>query len=291
MGICNCTDALFYAILILKNLKYQITNFKLLSVLLFLTASSYITEIRAQNWPNWRGPNGDGTSTEINLPARWDSITNIVWKSKIPGIGHSSPVIWEDKLFTLTALTETQEKVLLCYNAQTGGLLWQETVVKSDLEGKHNDNSYASGTPATDGKLVYVSFLDGQDVVVAAYDFTGKQIWIQRPGKFSSPHGYSCSPALFENKQMIFLGNKEVASYNPDDGSRIWYVNGPSEDFCSSPVYNENSGLVLVSSFTTMTNGQVNCIEVATGNILWTENPGKTIFFPGVGKWPGLYAE
>jgi len=348
------------------------TNFKLLKSILLIVFINFITETQAQNWPCWRGPNGDGTSSETNLPVQWDSNKNVVWKSVVPGIGHSSPIIWDDKLFTSSAISETQEKVLLCYNSQTGDLIWQKTVVKSALEGKHNDNSYASGTPATDGRLVYVSFLDGEDVVVAAYDFTGKQIWIQRPGKFSSPHGYSCSPVLFEDKviingdskgeaflaalsqadgkiiwkiphnnpahsfstpifremagkkQMIFCGNKEIASYNPADGSRYWYVNGPSEDFCSSPVYNEKNGLVLVSSawpqrhllaikpdgqgdvtnshvvwqttkgayyvpspvctddylFTTMTNGQVHCLEVATGNIVWTENLGKQYSSP-----------
>ena len=124
--------------------------------------------------------------------------------------------------------------------------------------------------------------------------------------------------------QMIFCGNKEIASYNPDDGSRYWFVNGPSEDFCSSPVYNEKSGLVLVSSawpvrnlvaikpdgkgdvtkshvvwqskkgayyvpspvctddylFTTMTTGQVHCIEVATGKILWVKDMGTQYSSP-----------
>ena len=343
------------------------TNFKLLRFIFLLTVSITLTTAQAQNWPCWRGSNGDGTSLETNVPVEWDAVKNVLWKSKVPGTGHSSPIIWEDKLFTLTALTEIQEKVLLCYNAQNGDLLWQETVIKSGFEPKHNDNSYASGTPATDGKLVYVSVLDGQDVVVAAYDFTGKRIWIQRPGKFSSPHGYSCSPALFEDKviingdskgesfvtalnkadgkviwkvdhdkpahsfstpifremagkkQMIFCGNMEIASYNPDNGKKNWFVDGPSEDFCSSPVYNEKNGLLLVSSawpqrhllaikpdgqgdvtkskvvwqttkgayyvpspvctddylFSTMTNGQVHCIEVSTGNTLWTENLGK----------------
>ena len=343
------------------------TKLKQLRIIMLIAASTLSSLTHAQNWPCWRGPNGDGTSTEINLPLKWDLTTNVIWKSKVPGTGHSSPIIWEDKLFTLTALIDSQEKVLLCYNAQNGNLLWQKTIVKSPFEGKHNDNSYASGTPATDGKFVYVSVLDNDDVVVAAYDFSGNQIWEMRPGKFSSPHGYSCSPALFEDKviingdskgeafvaalnksdgkviwkvnhdnpahsfstpifremagkkQMIFCGNKEIASYNPDNGSKYWWINGPSEDFCSSPVYNEKLGLVLVSSawpqrhllaikpdgkgdvteskvvwqttkgayyvpspvcteeylLTTMTNGLVHCIEVATGNILWTENLGK----------------
>ncbi len=326
-----------------------------------------VYEARAENWPNWRGPRGDGTSTETDLPLSWDSVTNVVWESPVPGTGYSSPIIWEDRLFITSALTGTHEKILLCYDSKSGQLLWQRTVLSSPFEIKHNDNSYASGTPATDGNLVYVSFLDGKNVVVAAYDFAGNRVWIQRPGKFYSPHGYSCSPVLYEDKviingnsqgnpflaalsktdghtiwkislenpshsfstpifremagkmQLIILGNKEVASYNPDDGSKYWFVKGPSEDFCASPVYNEKHGLVLISSawpkrilqairpdgkgdvteshvvwqstqgayyvpspvctddylFTTMTNGRVHCIDVATGNILWVEDMGR----------------
>ena len=251
---------------------------------------------QTENWPCWRGPNGDGTSMETNIPIKWDSLTNVLWKIPVPGKGHSSPIVWEDNLIIVTATPETQERMLLCYNANTGALLWQKTVLKTTLENKHNDNSYASGTPATDGNLIYVSFLDGENVLVAAYDFKGNQAWLQHPGTFSSPHGYSCSPVIFENKviingnskgdsfvaalnkttgqiiwkilhdkpahsfstpifremagkmQMIFGGNKEIASYNPDNGSRYWFVNGPSEDFCSSPVYNEKTGFLLMSS-------------------------------------------
>jgi len=269
---------------------------RLLCFFMLLLIINTVSVIHAQNWPCWRGPNGDGTSIETNLPTSWDSITNVVWKIQVPGKGYSSPVIWKDKLFLTTAFSEKQEKALLCYDSNNGKLLWQKTVLKTAFEKKHDNNSFASGTPATDGNRVYVSFLDGTDVVVAAYDFSGKQIWLQRPGKFLSPHGYSCSPLLFEDKvlingdsqgdsfvaalsktdgkiiwrvthdrpahsfstpiirnmagktQMIFCGNKEIASYNPVDGSKYWFVNGPSEDFTSSPVYNEKHGLVLVSS-------------------------------------------
>jgi len=342
------------------------TNIKFLSFNLILLIINTVCVTQAQNWPCWRGPNGDGTSMETNLPTRWDSVTNVVWKVPVPGRGYSSPIVWKDKLFMTTALSETHEKVLLCYNAKDGNLLWQRTVLKTGFENKHDNNSYASGTPATDGSRVYVSFLDGKEVVVAAYDYSGNQIWQQRPGTFFSPHGYSCSPVLYKDKviingdsqgdsfvaamsrsdgriiwkvsherpahsfstpifrsmagkmQMIFCGNKEIAAYNPDNGSRYWFVSGPSEDFCSSPVYNEKSGLVLVSSawpvrilvaikpdgqddvtkshviwesrkgayyvpspvctddylFSTMTTGQVHCIEAATGKILWVENLG-----------------
>ena len=350
----------------------EMTKNRFLLFILLMFFLNTLTTVEAQNWPCWRGPNGDGTSSEIKLPTRWDSVTNVVWKIRVPGTGYSSPVIWKDKLFLVTALAETHEKLLLCYDCKKGDLLWQKTVIKSTFENKHDNNSYASGTPSTDGNRIYVSFLDGKDVVVAAYDYTGKQVWIQRPGTFFSPHGYSCSPVLYEDKviingdsqgdsfvaalsredghiiwkvahdkpahsfctpifrnmagkmQMIFCGNKEIASYNPNDGSKYWYVTGPSEDFCSSPVYNEKSGLVLVSSawpvrilmaikpdgkgdvtktkvvwqtkkgacyvpspvctseyiFTTMTTGELHCIEVSTGNILWVQKMGTQYSSP-----------
>jgi len=348
-------------------MKLAIPNYLLLMLMM-----NFMPVAQAQNWPCWRGPNGDGTSVETGQPVRWDSVTNVIWKIPVPGKGYSSPVIWEDRIFLTTALSGSQGKVLLCYDAKSGDLLWRKTVIQSAFEQKHNDNSYASGTPATDGKLVYASFLDSLDVVVAAYDFSGNQVWLQRPGTFYSPHGYSCSPVLFEDKviingtsrgdpfvaalsktdgsiiwknrldkpshsfstpifrktggktQLIFCGNKEISSLNPDDGSRYWFVTGPSEDYCSSPVYSEKHDLVLVSSawpkrivvgirpdgegdvtnthvawkstagayyvpspvctddylFTTMTNGLVHCIEVPTGNILWTEDLGKQYASP-----------
>jgi outer membrane protein assembly factor BamB len=353
-------------------------KFKSLIFILTLFAASSLSETDAQNWPKFRGPRGDGTSTETNLPTKWDSITNIVWKSPVPGIGHSSPIIWEDRLFTTTAIPEKEEKILLCYNSRNGNLLWQKTVIKSPLQRKHTNNSYASGTPSTDGKRVYLSFLDGEDVVVAAYDFSGKQIWLQRPGKYSSPHGFSCSPVLFENKviininskgnvdnpgesfltalnksdgeiiwkvplvnpahsfgtpifremggkmQMICMSSMEVASYNPVDGSKYWFVKGPSEDYCSSPIYNEQEGLVILSSawpkrilvairpdgtgdvteshvvwrsteggsyvpspistngylYSTMTNGEVHCMDVGSGKVLWVKNMGRQYSSP-----------
>ncbi len=273
----------------MKNLKYSGLVFLLLIVITF-------SETQAQNWPGWRGPNGDGTSIETNLPVKWDSVTNVAWKVSVPGTGYSSPVVFKDRLFITTAIQKTQEKILMCYDATNGKVLWQRTVVKSSFEGKHDNNSHASGTPATDGTKIFVSFLDGKDVVVAAFDYSGKQLWLQKPGTFASPHGYSCSPLLFEDKviingssqenpfvaalsktdgktiwkvdherpshsfstpiirkiagktQLIFCGNREIASYNPADGTKYWFVSGPSEDFCSSPVYNEKTGLVLVSS-------------------------------------------
>ena len=95
----------------------------------------------AGEWPGWRGPNGDGHSDEQNVPTRWSDTENIAWKVVIPGKGHSSPVIWGDKLFLTTALEQDQKRVLLCLDRRTGTTLWERTVVTSPLEKKHDLNS------------------------------------------------------------------------------------------------------------------------------------------------------
>ncbi len=86
------------------------TNIRLLSIILVVLNINTVSFTQAQNWPGWRGPNGDGTSMENNLPVKWDSITNVLWKSPVPGVGYASPIVWKDKLFTVTSLPETHEK-------------------------------------------------------------------------------------------------------------------------------------------------------------------------------------
>ncbi|HEX3725108.1 MAG TPA: PQQ-binding-like beta-propeller repeat protein, partial [Pirellulales bacterium] len=240
----------------------------------------------AEDWPAWRGPRGDGTSLEPNIPVRWSATENTAWKVPVPGAGHASPIIWQDHLFVASCVEDTKERVLLCFDRVAGKLLWQRVVLRSPLEEKHQLNSFASSTPATDGQAVYVTFLDRAEMVVAAYDFAGNQKWLVRPGGFSSKHGYCSCPVVFEDKvivngdhdgdaylvaldrstgqtvwkvdrenktrsystpiirqiegrtEMILSGSKCVASYDPHDGSRHWIIDGPTEQFVASLVYN-----------------------------------------------------
>lgn len=202
---------------------------------------------QAENWPGWRGPRGDGTSLEENVPTHWDAKTgkNIVWSVDVPGEGHASPIVWNDTIFQTTCLTETQERVLLCLDRKTGQTRWRRTVVKSPMETKHKLNSYASGTPVTDGKLVYVAFLetDGSTVparnvsrvrqitsgkiTIAAYDFDGNQKWIVRAGAFASAHGFCSCPVLFEDLVIIngdHDGDSYIVALKKATGEQVWIV-------------------------------------------------------------------
>ena len=270
-----------------------------------LTLVSATVSASAENWPGWRGPRGDGTSLDQGIPTAWNGETgqNVRWKVELPGTGHSSPVIWEDRVLVTACLEDSQERVLLCLDRHSGKTLWQKTVVTSPLETKHTLNSFASSTPATDGTLIFVSFLqvDGRTVpapnvgtprpitpgemVVAAYDFDGNKKWQVEPGEFVSAHGYCSNPVLYGDtvivngdhdgdsyivalnretgktvwkqkrangirsyvtplireiagrKQMVLSGSEAITSFNPDDGSVFWTVDGPTEQFVASMVY------------------------------------------------------
>ena len=108
-----------------------------------------VAAARGENWPGWRGPRGDGTSLETKAPIHWSATSNLVWTAEIPGDGHASPIVWGDRILTVSARRDRQERVLLCLDRGTGEILWHKTVLQSPLEKKHSLNSYASSTPAT----------------------------------------------------------------------------------------------------------------------------------------------
>src|SRR6266851_3726651 len=105
--------------------------------------------VAAEEWPGWRGPRGDGTSNERNVPLSWSKTENVRWKTPIPGIGHSSPIIWGDRVFVTSCLEPDEKRLLLCLDRRNGKVLWERVVVTAKLEQKHNLNSFASGTPVT----------------------------------------------------------------------------------------------------------------------------------------------
>jgi outer membrane protein assembly factor BamB len=251
--------------------------------LLFLSLLLVPPLALAENWPGWRGPRGDGSCLEIGIATSWSNSDNVVWKVPVFGKGHASPIVWEDRIFVVT--NEDEARILLCFDTN-GTLKWRRTVLEAPRERVHRYNSHASSTPVTDGKTVFTSFLDQDQMHIAAYDFAGKQLWAVRPGVFSSIHGYCSSPILWKDSviingdhdgeayivaldkasgktvwktprpnktrsyctpivrhidgrdQMIMSGSISVASFDPNSGKQHWVIDGPTEQFVASLVYN-----------------------------------------------------
>ena len=178
-----------------------------------------------ENWPCWRGPRLDGTSEERNLPLHWNAQSNLVWSAALPGTGHASPIIWQDKIFIVAAVPDSATRELLCLDSGTGRTEWEQEVLASPLEHKHSLNSYASSTPATDGTSVFVAFLERDKMYAAAYDLAGNKKWGVHPGPFASMHGFCSSPILYQDK-VILNGDHDGDSYlvalSRVDGHILW---------------------------------------------------------------------
>lgn len=268
----------------------------------------------AEQWPGWRGPRGDGSSAEQDVPLQWDAASgeNIVWKINLPGQGHSSPIVWGDRLFLSTCLSEQQQRLLLCFDTRTGKELWRVEVLTAPLETIHRFNSFASATPATDGELVYVPFLNvsGQKVpapnvgaprditpgriVLTAIDFDGSQRWQADVGDFLSAHGFCSSPVIYKDL-VILNGDHDGAGYlvalDRRSGREVWRT--PREQGIRSyvtPIIRNIQGqdqLVLSGS------GHIASFDPASGTMLWkVRGPAEqfvaSMVFDGV-RWRTIH--
>jgi outer membrane protein assembly factor BamB len=185
----------------------------------------------AEDWPGWRGPRGDGTSTEKKLPLEFGPEKNVRWKIDVPGSGYSSPIVVGSRIFLTSCDEKAQTRLLLCLDRDTGKELWKREVVKAPLEKKHSLNSFASGTPACDGQYVYVAFLAEGNMVAVCYSIQGEELWRKVPGKLLSRHGFCTSPVL--HKDLVILnGDQDAQAYvvalDRKTGEEKWRADRPN---------------------------------------------------------------
>ena len=245
----------------------------------------------AENWPMWRGPRLDGTSQDSGFPVKVDANAP-AWKVALPGAGHASPIVWNDRVFTVAAIAETEERALICLDRKDGHTIWQTAVIKSPLEKKHNLNSHASSTPATDGEKIFTAFLDLTNTkdqapvtsgrandggtatlgepVVSAHDFSGKLVWQKRVGKFSSKHGFCSSPILYKDKVIVNCdhdGDGYIVALAKTDGHELYRIERPNKtrSYCV-PLIREVAGKTQMVLSGTIC---VTSYNPDDGNLIW----------------------
>jgi len=225
----------------------------------------------AGEWPGWRGPRGDGHSDEDNIPTHWGDTDNVAWKVQLPGKGHSSPVIWGDRIFLTAALEKEQQRLLLCLDRRTGKEQWRKVVVTSPLEQKHDLNSYASATPVTDGRHLWVSFFEQPKIVLACFDLDGNEVWRTSPGEFHSMHGFCSSPVLYKDTVILNCDQDSDAAclvaFESATGKERWRTERPNHtrSYCT-PIFVEHHGksqMILSGS------KSVCSYEPDTGKSIW----------------------
>jgi len=184
----------------------------------------------AENWPQWRGPFFNGSTTETGLPTTWNPQTkqNIAWVAPLPGPSAATPVVWDDRVFVSSTERSARNLLAMCFDAATGKLLWRKTVGK-DRRAPVGGNNMASPSPVTDGRTVWFYYGTGQ---LLAFDFEGNKLWSRELekdyGEFVVKYGYSSSPLLYSGKLYILvMQNPDPRKYGRTHDKRP----GPLESF------------------------------------------------------------
>lgn len=181
----------------------------------------------AEQWTRFRGPNGEGVSDATSIPSA-PTEKDYNWKVELPGEGHSSPVLWGNKLFTMSSDPKTAERIVLCIDANTGKTLWDKHYDSSRYK-QHKFNAFASSTPAVDDKHVYVSWTTPESFLLLALDHAGNEVWRHDLGAFKSQHGGGTSPIVY--KDMVVIANDQdgesyLLALNRDTGKTAWKLDG-----------------------------------------------------------------
>lgn len=235
-----------------------------------LATNSIVAKPGSSNWPQWRGPDGQGVSAEKGLPDEWSETKNVRWKTPIEGLGHSSPIVWGKKIFLTTALdgevipgrsagvthkmSDGSDFVhpdavganlkhtfkVICIDRNSGKILWERVAYEGPVyDSRHRKASFASSTPATDGKYVYAFF--GSEGLYA-YDYNGKLIWKQTNlGKLGTASvGYGVSPVLYQNLVIMQCDdsgmNSFMAAFDKKTGKEVWRTPRKVDVTWSTPV-------------------------------------------------------
>jgi len=172
-------------------------------------------------WPRWRGPSGQGLAVGSGYPDAWSATEGVRWKTPVPGRGHSSPIVWADRIFLTTAHDDGRASVL-AFRRSDGRLLWEAVAPDRTAEHVHRKNSLASATASTDGRLVYAS-LGNRGLL--AVDFDGRVAWHRSLGRFDNYHGTAGSPLLYKDRLILYQDHKGgafVAAFDTRTGKPLW---------------------------------------------------------------------
>jgi len=193
---------------------------------------------QADNWPAWRGPLGTGETRETDLPTEWSATENVRWKTKLPGRGNSSPIVWGNRVFITQADNNETRRTVMCFDRDDGRLLWQEGVEYTEEEPSHSSNPPCSPSPVTDGERVIAWF---GSAGLLCYDFEGHELWRCDLGPQRSPWGHGSSPVLYGDLCFLNFGpgeNEFVVAIDKHTGQEVWRADIPQ------PAEGEDTGEV-----------------------------------------------
>jgi outer membrane protein assembly factor BamB len=232
---------------------------------------------RAENWPRFRGPNGQGVSDAKGIPAKW-SPQEYTWKVELPGTGHSSPVVWDGQVFVTCADEKTQKGILLCVRAADGREVWRQ---EWGLEKVRMNalNNYATASPAVDADQVYLFWPGVDETLLAALTHAGREVWTAKLPGNRTQHGMGSSPIVVGD-QVIIAREQDAKSggnipsvwlaLDRRTGKVQWRYEhraSPNASYSTPCVYQDKQGreeLVFTSNLYGLA-----ALDPETGQLLW----------------------
>jgi outer membrane protein assembly factor BamB len=187
----------------------------------------------AANWPAWRGPAGDGITTETELPLTWSATENVGWKTELPERGNSTPIVWGDRVFVTQA--EGSRRTILCFHRRDGKVLWQQGPEWKTPERSHATNPPCSASPVTDGERVIAWF---GSAGVWCFDNAGQQLWHVDLGVQDHEWGYGSSPMLHGDLCILNFGpgpRSFLVALDKKTGKEAWRFDVPSPETMEGP--------------------------------------------------------
>lgn len=272
---------------------------RLTAPLLLLSLIAAPLVVRAEQWPQFRGPGATGVAESANLPETWSTTENVRWKTAIPGHGWSSPVVWGDRIFVTSVVPagaiEAPRKglyfggerpapkvehrwMVYAIDWTTGTIAWEREAHRGFPASRHLKNTYASETPVTDGERVYVSF---GNVGVFAYDFAGRLAWSQPASPLPTRNGWgtAASPVL-HNGRVYLVNDNDQQSYltalDARTGKTVWRVDRKEGTNWATPYVWEHAGRTEI---VTPATGNIRSYDLE-GKLLWQLGPMSSIAIP-----------
>lgn len=246
------------------------------------------------NWHHWRGPSADG-SVKAEPPLKWDATTNIRWKADLPGRGSSTPIVWGDRIFVLTAVKTDREAkpeelpkpdprfqtkteppksfykfLVMCFDRNSGRKVWEHQAAEAvPHEGHHKSHSYCAGSPTTDGKFLYASF---GSFGTYCYDFEGKLIWSRDLGRMHTrlAWGEAVTPVIHGDSLLLNYDQEADSVLHCLDaatGKTKWAAKREEKTSWNTPLVVEQGGRTQV-----IVNGtaRIRSHDLATGEVIWS---------------------
>lgn len=225
---------------------------------------------RPSDWPAWRGADSRNVAVSTQIPLQWQAGEDEGWQVTVPGRGHTTPIVWGDQVFLMSADHASQRISLFSYDRQSGRTIWHRELHQGGLPVLADKQTHASATPACDGQFIYTTAAVNDALWMTSVDLTGRIVWQHEAGPYSSKAGHRSSPILHKSLVIVAADQHRhgyLSALHRQTGEIVWRIKRPRGESHGSPVIATLGGrsqLILGGK------GAVTSYDPTTGDELWT---------------------